>query len=349
MSSGHTRATPNLLSDLYLLAGFAVDFELRIPGYAFKCHREDLSRSSRYFANVCSGHFQEGTLGHLDLERIRDPLVVLRMIQAIYIHAYTEKEADLPGKWREYLESSRTGPAVDEGGMGISARSQEEEEDDDDDEDEEDRASFASLFSEYRPDHLFLHIDMYRLGEYYAIDALSAVSFRKFVGDTSGPLFSVDLLLWTIEYLYVTGPRRGHATLGQKMRMRAVYLAQKCEMRLFSESKFWGLMRQSVEFMWDYTTTCRRANYLQCRRMECEATFEPAAVAGDGGDGCDCAGQGVCRVCFEADLYGRVREAAMCPSCREGRLGRWNLESVDRVDITSVDAFVNMFHPQKET
>ncbi|KIW89121.1 uncharacterized protein Z519_09973 [Cladophialophora bantiana CBS 173.52] len=334
MSSALTLFAPNIQSNL-LLAGSGVNFELCIPGYSFKVHRFVLSECSRYFANVCSGHFQEGVMGYLVLNDVEDPLMVLRMIQSIYIKTYTDQEANLPEAWRRYLKQSRVDSVVGEGtGAPAGSRASTAVED------EEDRASSASFTSENKPDDLFLHIDMYWLGEFYAIHALSTISLQKFVQATSGVLFSGNLLLWTIEYLYITSPNQGRATLGQKMRMRAVYLAQKSEMRLFREKRFKLLMETTAEFMWDYTTKCLRAKYLQCRREECEATIEPKA-----GDECDCGGEDVCQVCFDTDWHGRLREMPMCPKCNQGRLARWDLDFVDKADRTGVNAFGEMFHP----
>jgi hypothetical protein len=187
---------------------------------------------------------------------------------------------------------------------------------------------------------------MYFLAKSYNIPRLCDISFQKLITSTSLGEFGLDQILWTIEYLYITALWLSdraqpdvNARKMRKPRMRVVYLAQKCDaIHLSMKPKFKYLMGASAAFIWDYTTKCFQARWLQCREMDCEAIFEPRIGKGE----CDCGGEGVCEACVAAK--GEV-QMPMCGKCGKAKLGRWDVDFVDSVDIESVKALGEMFHP----
>ena len=190
---------------------------------------------------------------------------------------------------------------------------------------------------------------MYFLGKTYHISRLVDLAYQKFVDSTATDDFSLDQLLWTAEYLYAMASwlsdlsqRGAMARTTRKLRMRVIYLAQKCEaVRLCMKPKFKELMKAGGSFNWDFTAKCFQARWLLCPGRGCEAVYEPKVGKGE----CDCGGEGVCEVCVVAKREGRKVQMPLCGKCGKAKLARWNLENVDVVDMESVKALGEMFHP----
>ncbi|KAJ9611125.1 hypothetical protein H2200_004308 [Cladophialophora chaetospira] len=308
-----------------LLAGNDVDFELRIPGYAFRVHSAVLAAVLDQSSDL------DLSSGREVLTATNDPTMALRLIQAIYTNQYVEDPKDITPEWAEYLERSQI---VGNDGVDADAR----------DDGTESTTSWEDFRWEDSPELFIIHATMHHLAQMYAIPLLASLSFRNFIRDTSFPHFSPDQLLWTLEFLYMTSPEPPFSLLAttHKLRMRAIYLAQRLETSLHQPPylrKFTILVQQSAALAMDLLTKCLRNQYLQC--PFCEATFKPNAAEGE----CDCGGEGVCVPCVQYGSQDCAWRNSVCHDCSPGRLGRWRLDAVENVDISSVKALEGVFHP----
>jgi hypothetical protein len=224
-------------------------------------------------------------------------------------------------------------------------------------------SSCSSFTSEFSTEHQITHIELFLLAKAYGIASLEALSWNKFFASTEVVSFRPDVALWTAEYLYITAPKRilnapqatttrndttdtagAKKTLDsnlRKMRMRIVYLLQRCEaVCLRDEPDFWPLKRASESFDRDFTASAFQARWIICTNQECEVVVEPRLKQGE----CDCAGEGVCRACVAAAREGRELSLPMCRTCGS-EMDWWHWENVNNTDITSTLALGEMFHP----
>lgn len=368
MASSVTRINMSQL----LGAELGVDFEIRCPGYVFEVHSSVLVAQSSFFEQkIRSARLTDPSDHHIFLDE--KPRPVLRMIQALYTGEYFGKEPASGSQWEEILEKSRTPVEEDE--------AEAEAEGGDGNANDDNVSMVDSFYSEYSPKYLFLHADMYALAERYRIPSVTRLAVRNFLAETSAAAFDVDKLLWTLEYLYVTGPH----TDGEDLRRRAVFLAQRCEMRMHVEPVFKKLMRTCPAFAWDYATRFARGAYLMC--FCCEVTRLPLESFPDGDDDDDgdrkgeiersqiqisnanqiqTHNQGPSQIAHENgsrreqrareclcgfthacgnDDKCRVGKGGLCEKCRVGRMETWDIDCVQNSDIMSVVEMMEMFHP----